>query len=86
MPMNNPNNNTADPTNADRVERARKGLEYYKRRLLGESGPVDESTVEDVLCDLMHLSAADPEFPFQQSLDVAEINFNAESAAEAQKN
>lgn len=72
-----------DPTNKDRVLRARKGLELYKHKALGESGAIDDDTLVDLLTDLMHLSDADPDFPFQANLTVAAGHHTAEVADES---
>jgi len=71
-----------EPTNRDRRERALLGLILYKRKCLGEFGPVDESTLVDILTDLMHLSDANKDFPFTESLGLAERNHLAEIVEE----
>ena len=72
-----------EPTNKDRVERARKGLKFYQTKALGESGALDEGTLVDLLTDLMHLSDADSDFPFEQSLTTAAMHHTAEVADES---
>ncbi len=67
---------TSEPTNEDRAERARAALEAY-RAALGDPQP-DESHLRDLLCDLMHLARVDDLQPFDEALESARGNFDAE--------
>lgn len=71
-----------EPTNADRAERARLTLEYY-RALIGATttGDDDQTIVGDLLADLMHLSAESEDeaaFDVDRALSMARDHFEAE--------
>lgn len=40
--------------NIVRAQRVATTLEYYKREQLGESGPLDETVLADLLADMRH--------------------------------
>jgi hypothetical protein len=65
-----------EPTNTTRATRARKTLEYYVG-LYGER--VDESTMTDLLADLMHLYDCPTVF---KAFEMAEGNYLEECAEE----
>ena len=67
------------PTNDERAERARQVLEAYAVQF---GDPHDSSgTLIDVLTDLMHLAAREPELglDFESSLRMAQFHFEAEA-------
>ncbi len=69
------------PTNEERAERAREVLKMYAVQF---GDPYDPGgTLIDVLTDLMHLEARDPELglKFDSSLKMAQFHFEAETDA-----
>lgn len=67
------------PTNGERAERGREVLAMYAMRF---GDPHDLSAnLTDVLTDLMHLAAREPELGlgFDSSLKMAQFHFEAES-------
>ncbi len=67
------------PTNDERAERAREVLEMYAVQF---GDPYDSrGTLIDVLTDLMHLAAREPELglEFDSSLKMAQFHFEAEA-------
>lgn len=67
------------PTNDERADRGRKILETYALRF---GDPYDPSAnLTDVLTDLMHAAARQPELglQFHASLEMAKVHFDAET-------
>ena len=68
-----------DSTNAHRATRAQFALDHYKKAYLGESGPIDEDTVSDILADIMH-HCREAGLSWEDLARVATDNFAAECA------
>ncbi len=67
------------PTNEERAERAREVLKIYAVQFGDPYDP--RGTLIDVLTDLMHLEAREPELSleFDSSLKMAKFHFEAET-------
>ncbi|MCW5799136.1 MAG: hypothetical protein LZF60_250089 [Nitrospira sp.] len=67
------------PTNEERAERAREVLKMYAVQFGDPNDP--GGTLIDVLTDLMHLEAREPELglEFNSSLKMAQCHFEAET-------
>ncbi len=67
------------PTNDERAERGREVLEMYARQFGDPHDP--RGTLIDVLTDLMHLTAREPELGlvFEGVLKMARFHFEAET-------
>jgi len=44
-----------EPTNGQRVNWAEEALRLYKTEIKGESGPAEDTDVQDLVSDLLHL-------------------------------
>ena len=73
-----------EPTNESRADFAEKTLWFYAN--LKDAGQFpDESTLSDLLADLMHL-ARRVDADFESAISTARVNFNAEVQEESDEN
>ncbi len=66
-----------DPTNEDRTNRVTDTLGFYKHTALGESGPITEDEVTDILTDLRHYCQRES-IDFEEAITMSAIHFEAE--------
>jgi hypothetical protein len=70
---------SSDPTNYDRAQRIPPTLATYAEALGDGNGEPDESTMRDLLTDLMHYSEQSG-IDFDQELRVARHNYEFEAS------
>lgn len=66
------------PSNEERVNRITGTLDFYKRKMLGEGGPVTEDEVTDLLTDLRHYCQREA-IDFEAALTMSAMHFEAET-------